>query len=232
MDAAMALLHHLAAYGRGNLTGVQAAQRDWSPFVAHFTTSSAMSDLRAAVRQHKTAQDIEGLFEIADARSWDTIGKILESNHLRISSPSEKDALPPCVSLSECTLPGLMSHCERYGRFGFVFSKRSIFDAGGRPCLYVGRDEYRVLALQGRNKTVDSPEGRLYALSNVYEPPRAGAKLQDYTHEREWRIFQQIDLSVTKVVAMLAPAKYTGKLSKRIEDVPIVPIDTLFQWGA
>ena len=33
--------------------------------------------------------------------------------------------------------------------------------AGGRPCLYVGRDEYQVLATQGRGKPATTPEGRL-----------------------------------------------------------------------
>ena len=125
-----------------------------------------------------------------------------------------------------------MSHCERYGRFGFVFDKRAIFDVGGRPCLYVGRDEYRVLALQGRGKPVDSPEGRLFALSNIYEPPRSGAKPQDYTHEREWRAFVELDLKANRIHAMLAPSRYVAALVKLVNGIPIVPVDTLFEWGA
>ena len=228
----MSLLHHLAAHGRGHLSGVQAAQRDWSRFVAHFTNWSAMAELRCAVKEQRSARAIDGLFETADGKSWDVVQKVLTSQRLLARSPSEKNGLPPCVCLSECTLPGLMSHCERYGRFGFVFDKRAIYDIGGRPCLYVAREEYRVLALQGRDKPVDTPEGRLFALSNVYEPPRSGAKPQDYTHEREWRAFHELDLTVTKVQAMLAPSRYVADLARLVDGIPIVPVDTLFEWGA
>jgi hypothetical protein len=147
-------------------------------------------------------------------------------------SPSEKHALPPCVCLSECTLPGLVSLCERYGRFGFVFSKRAIFAAGGRPCLYVGRSEYTALATLGRDRPADTPEGRLYALANVYEPPRSGAKAQDYTHEREWRVFSDVDLSITPPSALVAPSAYAAQLLALLVGIPVIPIDMLFSWGA
>jgi hypothetical protein len=228
----MSLLHCLAAYGRGHLTGVQASQRDWSAFLAHFTSWASMSALRSAVKDQKTAREIAGLFDVADDGSWHAAQKIVTSRRLLARSPSEKNALPPCVCLSECTLPGLMSHCERYGRFGFVFGKRAVYDAGGRPCLYVARDEYRVLAIQGRDKPVETPEGRLFALSNMYEPPRSGAKLQDYTHEREWRVFHDVDLSVTKAEAILAPSRYVPALLKMIDGTPVIPLDALFDWGA
>jgi hypothetical protein len=129
-------------------------------------------------------------------------------------------------------LPGLLSHCERYGRFGFVFSKRSIFDAGGRPCLYVARDEYRALAQLGSARPVDSPEGRLFALSNLYEPPHSGVKLQDYTHEREWRVFADVDLSQTAVSTVIAPSSHISRLLPLLQGVPVMPVDTLFEWGA
>ena len=228
----MSLLHCLEAYGRGHLTGVQSTQRDWSPFLAHFTTWSAMRELRAVVKQQMPLEQVCSLLHEADERSWQTVQKILGSQRLLARSPSEKHGLPPCVCLSECTLPGLLSHCERYGRFGLVFSKQAVFDAGGRPCLYVARDEYRALAALGSEQPIDTPEGRLFALSNVYEPPRSGAKLQDYTHEREWRVFADLELSATSLHALLAPSKYTAQLRALSADIPIIPVDTLFEWGA
>jgi hypothetical protein len=228
----MSLLHCLAAYTRGHVTGVQAAQRDWSPFLTHFTTWSAMKGLRAAVREKRSAEEVSRLFEEADADSWATSRKILASGKLLAHSPSEKDGLPGCVCLSECTLPGLMSHCERYGRFGFVFAKRTVFEVGGRPCLYVGRDEYGHLASQGREKPVTTPEGRLFALSNLYEPPRSGARVQDYTHEREWRLFGDLELSRVRPEAMVAPARFAREVQLFAGSVPVIPLDTLFEWGA
>src|SRR4051794_25950685 len=106
----MSLLHGLAAHGRGHLSGIQAAQRDWSPFLAHFTSWSAMRDLRCAVKDHRSPQEVGALLEAADDQSWETVQKIFASGCLRAASPGEKNGLPPCICLSECTLPGLLSH--------------------------------------------------------------------------------------------------------------------------
>jgi hypothetical protein len=233
----MSLLHGLAAYARGNLTGIQGSQRDFSPFVAHFTTWSAMADLRAAVKTQRPPRDVRALFETADEKSWATVQLILGSRRVLARSPSEKDRLPPCVCLSECTLPALVSHAERYGRFGLVFSKRAVFEAGGRPCVYVGREEYAFLAAHGRDQPAGTPEGRLFALANVYDPPHRGPTsrsrlIQDYTHEREWRVFGDLDLATTKVEAILAPQRYAAPLLALGAGAPVVPIDTLFEWGA
>jgi hypothetical protein len=228
----MALVHCLAAYGRGNLTGVQSTQRDWSPFLAHFTTWSAMARLRSVLKQPAGPREIAQLLDEADAASWETMQRILTSATLRARSPSEKDRLPPCVCLSECTLPGLISHCERYGRFGLVFDKADVYRAGGRPCLYVAEEEYAAIAAIGRGKPTSTAEGRLFALANVYVPPRGPNKVQDFTHEREWRVFADLDLEKAKVVTLLAPARYVGRLRDIAPQVAAVPIDTLFDWGA
>jgi hypothetical protein len=228
----MALVHCLAAYGRGNLTGVQATQRDWSPFLAHFTTWSAMSKLRSVVKQQRDGREIAQLLEEADAASWETMQKILGSSALLARSPSQKDQLPPCVCLSECTLPGLISHCERYGRFGLVFAKADVYKAGGRPCLYVAEEEYAALAAIGRGKPTSTAEGRLFALANVYVPPRGANKVQDFTHEREWRLFADLDLGNTRAVTVLAPARYVARMNELVPGIGVVPIDTLFDWGA
>jgi hypothetical protein len=228
----LALVHCLTAYGRGNLDGVQSTQRDWSPFLAHFTTWSAMGAIRSVVRDQRSSREIGLLLEQADARSWETMQRILSSSKLLAKSPSQKDQLPPCVCLSECTLPGLISHCERYGRFGLVFSKSDVYRAGGRPCLYVAEEEYAAVAAIGRGKSPLTPEGRLFALANVYVPPRAQNKVQDFTHEREWRLFCDLDLQSTRIVTLLAPSSYTSALVALRPQIPVVPIDTLFEWGA
>ena len=50
---------------------------------------------------------------------------------LQPAAPSEKDGIDKCICFSECNLPGLINHCERYGRFGFVFRKNVVFGLGG-----------------------------------------------------------------------------------------------------
>jgi hypothetical protein len=191
-----------------------------------------MRTLRSAVKEQRSAAEVAALLDEADATSCQTVRAILASHTLRARSPSEKDGIPPCVCLSECTLPGLMSHSERYGRFGLVFSKPDVFAAGGRPCLYVGREEYGVLAQRGRGQPPGSPEHRLFALSNVYEPARPGARVQDYTHEREWRVFGDVDLASTRATALLAPLRFVPELLALSGGIPVIPLDTLFEWGA
>jgi hypothetical protein len=125
-----------------------------------------------------------------------------------------------------------VSHCERYGRFGLVFSKSEIYRAGGRPCLYVAEEEYAAIARIGRGKDPSTPEGRLFALANVYVPPRGRNKIQDFTHEREWRVFVDVPFKTVPVVALLAPARFAGPVGSQAPGLPIIPIDTLFDWGA
>jgi hypothetical protein len=228
----MALVHSLAAFSRGNLVGVQSTQRDWSPFLAHFTTWSAMSEIRSVVRKRRSVREIAELLDQADSASWLTMQKILTSTRLIARSPSQKDQIPPCVCLSECTLPGLISHCERYGRFGLVFSKADVYRLGGRPCLYLAEAEYAALARFGRGKTTSTAEGRLFALANVYVPPKATNKIQDFSHEREWRVFGDVEFGEIPIVALLAPSGFAGSLNALAPGIPIVPIDTLFDWGA
>jgi hypothetical protein len=230
----LSIIHSLAAHGRGHLSGVQATQRDWSPFLAHFTTWSAMNELRSAVKRREPPGAVADLLNKADETSFGTSQKIVASKKILARSPSDKDGLPSCVCLSECTLPGLISHCERYGRFGFVFSKELVFAAGGRPCIYVGRDEYSFIATSGRGKTPDTSAGKLFALANLYEPRKAGvgAKVQDYTHEREWRMFTDLNFAQVKIEAAFAPSNYAKPMAELMGAVPIVPIDMLFEWGA
>ena len=227
----MGLLHSIVAYHRGHLTGLQSDQRDFSPYVAHFTSWSAMRPLRNLIGAGHDAGATAGLLDQADRESWNVVQLIWASQKLLARSPSERDSLPPCVCLSECTLPGLISHCERYGRFGFAFRKSDVFRVGGRPCIYLAPDEYGFLASHGRGKSSQTPEGRLYALSNVYVPPRGPNKVQDYTHEREWRVFADIDLRAVPAAVVIAPSLYAAQASK-LTECPVIPIDTLFNWGA
>jgi hypothetical protein len=228
----MATLHSLAAYGLGSLTGRQSAQRDFSPYVVHFTHWRAMAPLRCAIVKQRSARDIAALLAEADAQSLEIMKAILKSQRLWARSPSERDQVPPCVCFSECNLPGLLSHSERYGRFGIAIHKSELFRQGGRPCLYLGEAEYAAIAKLGRGRPVEEVEGRLFGLSNVYVPPHTTNKVQDYTHEREWRVFREVDLREVRPVALFAPSGHVGELAALGISAPVVPIDMLFQWGA
>jgi hypothetical protein len=228
----MGLVHLLAAYAKGNLTGRQLGQRDFSPYVVHFTSWVAMAPLRKTLEGPQSVQRTAELLDEADARSWEVAKNVLASGKLLAKSPNPDHTLPPCVCFSECTLPGLMSHCERYGRFGFAFRKHDLYRTGGRPCLYLAEEEYGYIAALGRGKGPDSLAGRLFALSNVYVPPHSTNKVQDYTHEREWRSFADVELQAVDLAALLLPSAYLERAGALGSGVPLVPVDMLFDWGA
>jgi hypothetical protein len=228
----MSTLHVLSAYASGNLSGQQAAQRDFSPFIVHFTNWTAMTPLRAAIKERRSSSEIASLLESADQRSWEVMKLILGSRRLLSRSPNQHHQVPSCVCFSECNLPGLIAHSERYGRFGLAFRKADLFELGARPCLYLGESEYAAIAKLGRGQPVSTPEGRLFGLSNVYVPPHTTNRVQDYTHEREWRLFADIELASVAPASLFAPAAFVAELSRAWPELPVVPIDMLFHWGA
>lgn len=228
----MAIGHILESFAAGGVTGVQASQRDWSPYVVHFTSWAAMAPVRTLVRDKVDAQSARHLLAEADESSCAIAEKIGASAKLFASSPSDKDQVPACVCVSECTIGGLISHAERFGRFGIVLRKSEFYAAGGRPCVYVDRECYRVLAEIGRGKDTATDEGRLFGLANVYSPPGDG-QIQDFTHEREWRHFGSLDLSETIPSALLCPRAFVGRVRAAFSGIDVViPIDELFRWGA
>ena len=232
----MALIYDLANLGDSGMCAMQCAQRDWSPHLVHFTSRSAMEPVRQLLDDGGAmSYYMKGALEYADGISFGVFCKIVsgDSPQINASRISSKSGSPICVCLSECTLPGLFGHSERYGRFGFVFSKKTIFDIGGRPCSYVDEDGYNHL------KEIEGENGRLFRLANSYVP--FGTKLQaesgmgrDYMHEREWRVFGDVQLK-SVLEAVLAPKRYfertTCLLREAGIDVPVIPIDMLYDWG-
>ncbi|MCA8953509.1 MAG: hypothetical protein KDE27_28615 [Planctomycetes bacterium] len=230
----MATIHGLAAFAQSGLAGLQATQRDWSPFVGHFTSWAAMTPLRAAIRNDVGAAEIATALQSADAASAEIARLIAASGRLLSRSPSAKDGILQCVCFSECSLPGLLGHCERYGRFGWIFRKDAIYRAGGRPCVYLSDEMYTLLAQQGRagdgSGDPAGPWQRLFGLANVYRPPGAG-QVQDFTHEREWRLFGDLDLDTVAPELLIAPAAFEREMRALNPEVPVLPIDVLHEWG-
>jgi hypothetical protein len=227
----MGVLHDLASHASGGLRGIQSTQRDWSPFVAHFTKWRAMELLRHAVELNGSPAEIAALLTDADRESATVVEAIGTSQVLRASSPSSADAIPECVCFSECSLPGLLGHCERSGRFGFVFRKSDVFAIGARPCSYVDRATYGELAALGRGSSSHPGLARLFGLANVYSPPGHG-QVQDFTHEREWRLFSTLELSSCHPDIIISPRGYVGRVRGWFPQVEcVLPIDTLHEWG-
>lgn len=225
----MGMLHYHEAIAEGGIKGLQAQQRDWSPFVAHFTRSAAMKQLWRTLAKPLDSSAVRAGLSQADMLSHQSFEGIINSGSLRVSKPPPASDADARVCFSECTLPGLISHAERFGRFGLVFGKSDLFGHGGRPCVYVSSKTYGKLAAdRGR-----SPEMReLFNLANVLSPPGYG-KVQDFTHEREWRIMRDIDLAVLKPVAYVVPSvDWLGRLPAGCTlTTPVIPLTLLHRWG-
>lgn len=227
----MGTIHGLVAHRDGGLRGIQAGQRDWSPFVAHFTSYSAMEPVRGVIRSGCAASRAADILNEADRVSFDIVQSIAKDRCLQVSNRLEEEGVPARVSLSECSLPGLLGHCERFGRFGFVFRKQELFRLGGRPCVYVDRPTYGEIARIGRGLGIETEIGRLFGLANVYSPPGNG-QVQDFTHEREWRLFSSLDLERMKPVMLICPSRYVARMRASFPSVEsVLACDLLHAWG-
>jgi len=237
----MPLIHTLSSYIKSDgsfsgLSGIQADQRDFSPFLVHFTSYRSMEILRSVIQLEALPKDIHHLLEVADNESMEIVRKIAESKSLLFSKPKNKDGIEQqiskCICFSECNISGVISHAERYGRFGFVFRKRDLFGFGCRPCLYVDEEIYTFISQNFASEDITTPTGRLYSLSNIYTPPGHG-KVQDFTHEREWRLFQDISLDNISPIMIIAPSQCADEVSSLFDYTDnIIPLDYLFQMGA
>jgi len=94
----MALLYDLARLAKSGLKAQQSAQRDWSPYLVHFTRYTAMKTARKVIKRTASfsAKDIGNALEEADRTSWDSVRQILAPSipFLQKHSPQEKEQLP------------------------------------------------------------------------------------------------------------------------------------------
>lgn len=225
----MSVVHNVASFAKSGLAGVQSCQRDWSPYLVHFTSWSAMKPIRSVIKSAEKPKDVEVALGAADKKSFAVVQTIASTGNLQASSPKPAEGLPPCVCFSECTLPGLIAHAERFGRFGFVFTKAALFHLGARPCIYVDSEIYAVID-KSYSTSTNATEKRFFGLANVFRPSGAG-RVQDFTLEREWRLFDSMMLT-PHLKALLCPFQYFREMKPLFPDNPIIPLDMLHEWGA
>lgn len=228
----MGILHDLEALAESPIIGMQAQQRDWSPYVAHFTSAKAMTPLKAFLKGPLDPGQIRAALVAADQVSFGNLSSILHGGTLNATMPASSLPQRPRVCLSECTLPGLISHAERFGRCGLVFEKSQIYQLGGRPCLYVSDDVYRELGTRSRAAGASAETKRAFDLANIFRPRKMGL-VQDFTHEREWRVPCDIKLVDTPPVAIVIPhPDYLGKLPASVASaVPVISLTLFHRWG-
>ena len=229
----MSFIYDLDELSRSGLGALHATQRDWSPYLVHFTSRRAMKPLFHLLGKGYSinAHSIKCRLMKADSLSFQVFTQIVEAKSIQRGRK-----IPRCVCLSECSLPGVVNHSERYGRFGFMFEKGDIYDLGGRPCVYVEGEvcqEIKKMRETGSHSAILKLDG--YA--NTFRPASpsrpAGSKVQDYTVEREWRIMSDIPLD--KTCGLLCPLNYYSQISSALAlaglNLPVFPLDMLYKWG-
>ena len=171
--------------------------------------------------------DLEDLLEEADSDSRETLQTILKSGHVKPSSFDQYDN-DPAVCLTECTLAGVMSHSARYGRYGLIFRKNSIYQLGGRPLAYVPenvRKRFRALA----DEELDFVNYKRF-LTILNPPGQGGGQIQDYTHEREWRCPEKLPTDEA-VAVVVAKADDYAEFDNFLDGRPFLPLQLLYQMG-
>lgn len=231
----MSLLFDLEALTtEGGVDAIQIMQRDFNQHLIQFTSSKAMRPvtdyLKELARSSTSITDLSGLGEIldeADAQSKEVLDNILESKCVRKSTIETH--FSEAVCLTECTLPGVLAHSARYGRYGLVFEKASLYGKGARPVAHVQK-ELRLALIDSQDEIPTVKKNMLYFVN--LNPPvgQSNHKIQDYTHEREWRCPE--DIPVEDAVALIVAKREDCECFTEVAGGrPILPLDLLYRMG-
>ncbi|EPZ1175212.1 hypothetical protein ACXKL1_000985 [Klebsiella oxytoca] len=100
-----------------------------------------------------------------------------------------------CVCFTESPRNFIVSDVSRYQPFGFGFSKKRIFELGGRPVIYQPSNELQLIDKSIRWRHVQ------------YDPMKDDAINElgvDFTWEREWRL-KSDELDILECVEIVLP---------------------------
>lgn len=150
---------------------------DYSPLLVHFTRSGPE---RKMVREGDIPPE-HPLHSHKSANSIDRLESILKARII-FASPMPSTGDSSAVCFTECVWDALMAQTDRYSSYGVVFSKRTVFQAGGGPALYVRGD----ILQDGINELPEAikPFVVPFDPNGVIQP----GVIQDWIHEREWRL--------------------------------------------
>jgi hypothetical protein len=142
---------------------------------------------RAVVHLTRARSTSMGLFSAKGATSFEVVKEILATGKIKGSGNAGFIKGPtPAVCLSEIPLSsvkffaaeeGESETSKRYSFYGIAISKKTAFDIGGRPVIYLPDSEASWIPVNERWRHVRFEDGEV-----------------DFTHEREWRVPNEIDL--------------------------------------
>ena len=83
----MALIYDLARFAKSGMRAMQGAQRDWSPYLVHFTQAASLQAIRGLLDDLYTdPKYIKKCLDYSDLESYKIAAKIITSGVLKASS--------------------------------------------------------------------------------------------------------------------------------------------------
>ena len=124
------------------------------------------------------------LYQHLNSSPFDKLKNILTARIIYATAIPFLPNDPKAVCFTECIWDALIQLSDSYSPYGVVFSKKTIFDKGGGPVLYVRGDHLNIL------KTNNTIPACLEPFIQPFDPKavlRSGVPI-DFIHEREWRL--------------------------------------------
>lgn len=161
---------------------------DFSDYLVHFTTSrKPVGD----TDPHNPALAFAGQTALERLIKMLTDKKIVASTMPWTGSRA--------VCFTECPWSSLVDHTKQYSPFGIGFSKPFIFSRNGSPVFYVRPDQYNKQTWHDHLKAFVTPFWPAYRPSTTFFTSHAFTRTCDYTHEREWRVPQDLEFNYKQI---------------------------------
>lgn len=167
---------------------------DFSDFLSHFTKDGNFCNV-------DQPDKIAGFGKMT---AFERLFSILDNKIIRTSHMPWTNTLGVCFT--ECPWSSLLVHTKQYSSYGIGFTKEFIYRNGGSPVFYM---RFKLLnAIQKKisdNKVKESLLQYCTPLCPTYDTDYAKQKykLVDYTHEREWRIANDLQFDYEDIAFLI-----------------------------
>lgn len=164
---------------------------DFSIYLAHFTKDSEFC----------VGQQGDHFASFQEMNAKQRLVSILEQKKIFMSTMPWTNL--PCVCFTECPWSSLLAHTKRYSSYGIGFTKKFIFNKHGAPALYMRANIFEKYRKHEEHR---AEEKEMWTFVTPFSPEygneytrRLLKKVVDYTHEREWRVPEDLKFEYTDV---------------------------------
>lgn len=154
---------------------------DFSEYLVHFTKDNQL----CSISQKNPTLDFQ------NKSAKERLKNILEQQEIVVSLILWINKKAVCFT--ECVWGSLLAHSSNYSQYGIGFTKEFIFNNGGNPVFYIRPDMYKSQQWN-KVKTFLTPFQPTYSKKRLLSK-----KVVDYTHEREWRVPQNLKFNYSNI---------------------------------